>query len=311
MRRSIVLMTLAAVAIAAVLLVSRRYREPAMSTVGAQQAPPSLGEGRPAVADAQTREKPSAKREDSTPEILDDRPFTEIRPELERRALAGDAVAARRLGLTLANCNRFVDVSDEKIEETVVDSSARGMTVKDGNRVVPPDEMLSLIKLGMRQKRHDCKGVSGLDEPDAWKKAFQWIERAAALGDADAQAVYGTLAFADFDARNALVDAERMRDRKQLAIDYLQRSLAQGDAQALMQMSGRYADGLLFAPDPEKAYAYVWAYSLTHANDVAPELLHHMLDQRAAPLDEPARERARAEGQQLAACCGIVAPGTP
>jgi TPR repeat protein len=301
-------MTLVAIAIA-VAVFSLRFRAPASPT-----APASVAQTQ-ALANTPTREQhvaTTANRDPASSAIADDRPFAEIRPELERRALEGDAAAARRLGMTLANCNHYVDVPDETIEERVVDAAARGMTVTDGGRVVQPDEILTMYKLGIRQKRRDCKGVSGLDEPDGWKKAGEWIKRAAALGDADAQAVYGSFAFADFTARNALVDAEKMRDQKQLAIDYLQRSLAERDALALVQMSGRYEDGLLFPADPEKAYAYAYAYSLTtRASDIVPEILERLLAQRAAALDEAARERARAEGQQLAACCGIAAPVTP
>ena len=308
MRRSIVLMTFAAVAIAAAVLVMR-HREAPTSGALAKAATSA-----PAPARAPEHHKTAAptRRENPTATVADDRPFNAIRPELERRALEGDAAAARRLGLTLANCNHYVDLPDATIEERVVDAAASGMTVKDGNRVVPPEEILALYKLGIQQKRRDCKGVSGLDEPDAWKQAFRWIERAASLGDADAQALFGALAFADFDARNALVDADKMRDRKELAIDYLQRSLAAGDALALAQMSIRYQDGLLFPPDPEKAYAYAWAYSLTtRANEIVPALLETMLAQRGAALDEATLERARAEGRQLAGCCGIAVPVTP
>ena len=304
------LMTLAAVAIAAAVLVMR-HREPPTSG-----APGEAATSAPAPAHASASEHDQAaaptRRKNAAAGVADDQPFSAIRPELERRALEGDAAAARRLGLTLANCNHYVDVPDATIEERVVDAAASGMTVKDGNRVVPPEEILALYKLGIQQKRRDCKGVSGLDEPDAWKQAFRWIERAASLGDADAQALFGALAFADFDARNALVDAEKMRDRKELAIDYLQRSLAAGDALALAQMSIRYQDGILFPPDPEKAYAYAWAYSLTtRANEIVPALLETMLAQRGAALDEATLERARAEGQQLAGCCDIAEPVTP
>jgi TPR repeat protein len=311
MRRSILLTILVAFAIAAILLV-RWHREPAPSTASTQAAATSAQT--PAAADAQMRAGVVAatKNERAAPEPADDRPFTEIRPDLERRALAGDAAAARRLGVTLANCNHFVDVPDEKLEEIVVEQEARGFTMKDRGRVVPPEELLNLFKLSFQQKRRDCKGATGLNESDASKKSFQWIDRAAALGDADAQALYGALAFAGFDARNALVDAETMRDRKHFAIDYLQRSLAQGDALALVQMAGRYQDGLLVPADPEMAYAYAYAYSLTtRASELVPGLIDEMLVQRSAPLDDAALDRARAEGARLAACCGIAATGAP
>jgi hypothetical protein len=305
MRRSIVLMTLATIAIAATFAWRSRTAATSSAPAPAVFAPATSV---PVRTEAATK----PERERSLPEVADSGPFTEIRPELERRALAGDAQAARRLGMTLANCNHYTDVSDNKLEEMVVDQAARGFTAKIGDHDAQPEEILKLYKLSLAQKRRDCKGVSGLDEADGWKLAFQWIERAAALGDPDAQAVYGTLAFSDFDTRNALVDAEKMRDRKQLATDYLQRALAQGDGLALIQMAGRYQDGLLFPPDPEKAYAYVWAYSLTpRAGDIVSGLLDELLVQRGAQLDEAARERARLEGQRLATCCGIVASQTP
>jgi TPR repeat protein len=306
MRRSIVLIILAGIAIAAAF--AWRSRTAATSAASAPAVYEPAAKPVPDRKEVTTR----PKSERSVPEAADDRPFTEIRPELERRALAGDAQAARRLGMTLANCNHYIDVSDNKLEEMVVDQAARGFTAKIGDHEASPEQILKLYKLSLSQKRRDCKGVSGLDEANAWKLAFQWIERAAALGDPDAQAVYGTLAFSDFDTRNALVDAEKMRDRKQLATDYLQRALARGDGLALIQMAGRYQDGLLFPPDPEKAYAYVWAYSLTaRAGDLVPGLLDELLVQRGVALDEAALERARLEGQQLATCCGVVATQTP
>ena len=308
MYRPIALVITAAIAIV-VALVAWHSRKP----VSPAERAPIAQESVAAKTPAREQGARTSTHKTATVATADDRPFTEIRPELERRALEGDALAARRLGLTLANCNHYTDVPDDKLEDMVVDQAARGFTAKIGDHEAQPEEILNLYKLSLRQKRRDCKGVSGLDETDAWKKAFQWIERAAALGDTDAQAMYGALAFADFtNDRTALVDADRMRDRKQLATDYLQRSLAKGDALALIQMAGRYQDGVLFPADPEKAYAYAWAYSLTtRASDVVPELLDEVLAQRATPLDDAARERARAEGQQLAACCDLAAEKMP
>ncbi len=262
------------------------------------------------IAPKRSSDKVSSGR--PKPEIPDDRPFADIRPELERRALAGDAIAARRLGMALANCNHYVDLPEDKLENMIVEGAAKGFTVRDNGRVVPPDELLRRSKLSLEQKRRDCKGVSGLDESDAFGKAFQWIERAAALGDADAEAVYGSLAFTGIDDRNALVEAETLRDRRRLAIDYLQHSLAQGDALALLRMSGQYDGGYLYPPNAEMAYTYLYAYSLTaRADEIVPELLDQALSERAAPLDEAARERARAEGQRIAACCGVVGEVSP
>ena len=299
----------AAVAIATALLAWRHHTSPSVAPLP-QRA--TLATPAPATLLASPRSAPQSSKPParSKPEIPDDRPFVEIRPELERRALAGDGVAARRLGFALANCNHYTDIPDDRLENMIVEAAAKGDTVTANGRDVSPDELLHKLKLSLEQKRRDCKGVSGLDESDGLRKAFQWIERAAALGDADAEAVYGSIAFIGFDDRKALVEAETLRDRKQLAIDYLQRSLAQGDALALERTSSQYEGGDLYPANPEMAYAYLYAYSLTtRADDIVPQLLDQALSQRAAQLDDDARERARAEGQRLAACCGMAAGG--
>jgi len=307
-RRNALIAT-AAIAIFAALLVWR-YRAPVATPSARQTVTANTPE--PVASNTPVARPRPEPRKGSKPEIPDDRPFAEIRPELEHRALAGDAAAARRLGLTLANCNQYVDIPDEQAESVVVEEAAKGINVRNNGRVMQPEEVLGLYKILLKQKRHDCKGVSGLNEDDAWKKAFQWIERAAALGDADAEAVYGSFAFADIETRNALADAETMRDRRQLTIDYLQQSLEQGDGLALLRMSSYYGGSYFYPANPETAYAYLYGYSLTtRANEVVPELLDQMLSSRAAPLDETARERARAEGQRLASCCGIVAQEGP
>jgi hypothetical protein len=142
------------------------------------------------------------------------RPFVERRSDLERRARAGDGHAAWRLGMALANCNGYVPISDEKLESSLVDAFASGMTVSG----TAPEAMLHKLKLGAAQKRRDCSSVAGLNESDtdnaANKKAFHWMELGASLGDADAQAMFAALAFETFDARNALADTERIRERK-------------------------------------------------------------------------------------------------
>lgn len=256
----------------------------------------------PAALDARASAHPA-------PDLPDDRPFSERRTELERRAAAGDGHAARRLGMALANCNHYVPLSDAKLEELVVDTAARGVTIRQDGHELPPDEVLTKLKVGLAQKARDCKGVSGVDESDGMLQAFRWIERGAALGDADAQAMYGSLAFTSYDVRSALANAELIRERKQRAIDYLQASLDQGDALALLQMWRHYSEGGLFLPNAEIAYAYLYAYSLSpRASEIEPELLYQMLEASAGTLDEEARERAEAQGLQLSACCQVAVP---
>lgn len=239
-----------------------------------------------------------------TPDISGDRQFSEERVELERQATAGDGRAARRIGLALANCNHYVPLSDAKLEELVVNTAAHGVTIRQDGHELTPEEVLTRLKMGLTQKARDCKGVSGLDEPDGSQQAFQWIERAAALGDADAQAIYGSIAFGSYDTRSALANAELIRERKRRAIDYLDRSLAHGDALALLHMSRHYAEGDLYPADDATSYAYLYAYSRTaRASDFEPELLDQMLATSAGILDDETRERAQSQGLQLSACC--------
>lgn len=240
------------------------------------------------------------KAPQSAPLLDDDRPFAELRLNLERLARAGDGHAAWRLGMVLANCNQYVPISDGKLESVVVDLFASDRFKSDDGA----DVFMGKVLLGVAQKRRVCRNVSGLDEDAANSKAFQWMELGAALGDPDAQAMYATLAFDAIDARNALADAEQIQRRKRLALDYLERSLAQGDALALQQLSIVHADGLLFPANAELAYGYLYAFSLTpRANDFVPGLLDLLLDMRAQGLDAAALARAQEAGRRFATCC--------
>jgi hypothetical protein len=241
---------------------------------------------------------------------LDDRSFIDVRAELERRAEGGDARAAARLGRVFAMCNGYVASSEAQIETAVIELSALGVTMSEGHHALDPDALLARAKAGRAQQERNCAHASGVNEKDASSLAFRWTAHAAALGDADAQALYGGLAFADYSARSAIADAEQVRDRKHLAREYLERSLAGGDALALMQMYANYRSGTLFAPDAEAAYRYLYAYSLTpRAVETAPEAMALLLDEASSALDDAARERARSEAASLAACC--MAPVAP
>jgi TPR repeat protein len=255
------------------------------------------------------RHSPAAAAAPTRP--LDGRPFDERRRDLERRAMAGDGRAAGELGSILAKCNRFTAAPDDQIQQWVVDAVAVGMSVRDEGSDLAPEEILSRARLAQKQGARDCSGVSGLNQDDAREEALRWIEKGAALGDADAKAMYGELAFSQLKLRTALADAEDIRERKQRAIGYLQSSLAQGDALALLSLSSHYATGDLVPANAETSYAYLYAYSLTsRAADLVPEVLEWMLARGAAQLDGQSLQRARDEGARLAQCCSGTA-GTP
>lgn len=254
---------------------------------------------------------PAPNSDEPATRVDQDHPFATARPDLEQRARKGDAHAATLLARALSQCNHFVPAAGSLLEQWVVDLAASGGSITLDKEPLSPDETLSTLKLGYEQLSRDCRGVSGLNDVDAPAKAFEWIERAAALGDADAQALYGQLAFAPYDVRTAVANAEEVRERKRLALEYLQRSLARGDALALRAMSTHYTKGPLLAPDAQRSYAYLYAYSLTpRSQDLIPELLQMLLAQAAHGLDPASLEQARESGRQLATCCqGINGDG--
>jgi TPR repeat protein len=232
-----------------------------------------------------------------------------VRAQLEEQANRGDALAAVRLGKAFSLCNGFVRRSDSALTNLMVDALASGMRISDRSSGAPlaPNAVMRIARLSSAQQKRDCADVIGLDEKDAPEQAFKWIERAAALGNLDAQAMYGSLAFAMFDLRTALANADLIRDRKALGTKYLQRSMEQGNALALLESSKHYATGLLFPRDNEAQYAYLYAYSLTsQSEDLLPEIVQLGLDSSSANFDDNTLRRARSQGQQLAECCGAA-----
>ena len=236
---------------------------------------------------------------------LDDKPLLEVRAELERRAQAGDARAARRLGQAFLYCNNLPVATDAQIDDAIVEIGALGGHILgETGSSMTPEAQSSLLKATMKYARERCAHAEGLNEKDAPSQAFRWIERAAALGDADAQALYGEAMLKTYDARTAIDGAEVLRERLQQARTYVAQSLSRGDALALLQMQTYYGDGV-YRADPQAAYANLFAYSLTpRSTDLPPELLALMLSEASEKLDADAVERAREEGRRLAACCG-------
>lgn len=305
MRRQAILAGSVIVVLAAALAwrsASQIGHRPAATNENLSATPPPAASARPAP---EAGHQATASTTRPASESLDERPFAEVRAELERLADAGDAHAALRLGRTLSQCNGHVPTTDAQLEELVVNFSASGASISLGGREQAPEALLEMIKLSAAQKKLDCKNFVGLDEKNANVQALRWIERSAALGNADAQALYGSLAFSSYTARSALADAEGVRERKQRAADYVQKSLAQGDALALLEIYKSYSAGTLYPANAEAAYAHLYAYSLTpRASEIAPQLLERTLASGAEKLDPQSLQRARDEGARLATCCG-------
>lgn len=306
-RRSVLL---AALAGAVVMGLAFFAQHPESRTTADASGPPAdsipAREGRVANTGATVAkaDSPASNSDQAAADVDDHRPFATARPDLEQRARNGDAHAATLLARTLSQCNHFVPAAGSSLEQWVVELAASDGSVKVDNEPLSPDELLAYLRLANEQLIRDCMGVSGLNETAAPARAFEWIERGVALGDADAQAMYGLLAFAPYDVRTAVANAEEIRERKRLALEYLQRSLAQGDALALRIMYMHYTKGPLLAPNAQQAYAYLYAYSLTpRSQELIPELLDLLLARAAHALDPVSLELARESGRQLATCC--------
>src|SRR5690349_11073011 len=100
----------------ALLLVRAHYNVAPTNPNGSGAAVPTISAALPAKS--AVNGPPNAKESHGT---LDDRPFAEVRSELERLARAGDAAAARRLAMTLTNCNGYKPITDESLENIVVE----------------------------------------------------------------------------------------------------------------------------------------------------------------------------------------------
>ena len=136
----------------------------------------------------------------------------------------------------------------------------------------------------------DCRGLSA-EELNAFR---HWLEMAADRGDEVAQLNYLDLVGNSFTVQESLRDVKETRDYHQHAMRYLDRAAQSGHIEALGELAGVYAEGVVAERDFEKAYAYELAYQRAKGQATSP-----LADQLAAKLGEEEKQRAVALAQTL------------
>lgn len=259
------------------------------------RSPARLPDDRPVAPDAAARSRPPpvpavvasrfapAKREFRTAASapsgsLPDGPFGATTGELERMAGLGDAQAAARLAAGYRRC-QFVEqhVDAAELEKRSIERTATGLEMTEhlASRITAqarkqgvdielpkadPVKVYEADLASQKSEQVDCAGVDG-GKAQAW---FDWYERAAGLGDPDAEVGYWHEAFSNA----SIVDLDHIAQRREIATAALRHALGRGDARALAGVGELLALGYLDEPDPAAAYAYFYAASLAPAQPI-------------------------------------------
>jgi TPR repeat protein len=131
----------------------------------------------------------------------------------------------------------------------------------------------------------DCRDLTA-EDLNAFK---HWLEMAADRGDETAQLNYLDLVGDSFTTPESLRDPKETRDYHEHAIRYLDRAAQAGNAEALGELAGVYAEGRVAAQDYEKAYAYELAYQKAKG-----QASSALADQLATKLSDEEKQRATA-----------------
>jgi hypothetical protein len=182
----------------------------------------------------------------------------DLAKEATPEADAGSPEAMRQLAQALRACARADMGSDEELEQKVAKRSI-GQELLNGNSAAPnvSDDAHEVARLeGIRDS---CKQLSK-DETD---QGLSWLERSAAAGDSEARFGYAWTLLQDFPTAEAKEDnAEEYLRRRDLAFEFLQDSIADGDCTGGILNGFRTA-----APDPVSQYVYE-GLLLQHALDI-------------------------------------------
>lgn len=197
--------------------------------------------------------------------------FGEQFEALRRLAEAGSGEAARLLYDGLEKCRgvpaagdqnalldtaaRHADVQLQLVDQ-VVQKAKDAAAARGGALVMPEVPTGAVFEEALHQLREravECEGAPRFDI-DA---SMALLERAAILGDADAQLRYANESLRSTGG-SISVAAEAAR-RKPLVRDMLAHSLKHGDWRALAVLGDMLSIGYFTDPDPAAAYAYFYA----------------------------------------------------
>ena len=242
--------------------------------------PKVLRDGWSGIVAHHVKSTPSSTGAAATAANLPLGPFGINVDELKRRADRGDAQAAKALAVGFHRC-RFFEPPKTQVE---LEQRAEDRTVTGLNLV---DQIVDQAKAAARKQNVDIGELPEVDAVTAYEQQlaaetdlaancngvdtteaqgwFTWYQRAAELGDAEAELGYWHIAFDVGD----LSSLDEMPHRKNVAATSLQRALSRGDWRALVAIGLVVERGYLAVPDPFDAYAWFYAASLASAEDIA------------------------------------------
>jgi len=193
-----------------------------------------------------------------------------------------DAAYAYAFALELLECEKL-----ESSYEAVADVNALSKISKDTTRA-----MLESVEKNDKK----CNGLS------AEKIALysDLVDFAARSGVIEAQLNYSTILAGTINAKDAIESPEKIIEYKKKSVDYLNRAAVAGDSRALLHLGLAYDDGILVKKDPETAYKYLYAYSLSSPN----ARVHSLLSQVESQLTISQIGSSQKEGSLLySSCC--------
>lgn len=272
-------------------------RDSPVSAAPNRSPAPSLpaGESPEAVTSTQAGRRPVAAV--STPD------FSARLARLEHAADLGDMAAAAELGTLLALCRDYAPMSAEEVEASIVTGlAAHEPPPSLGGKPASPEFLILLLQQSYAELDRHCAGSENLIDAARAQASLDWLQRAAEAGEVAAMSRYAREVLAE---QADAPDDAAITARRALALDYLDRAIRTGDAQALLLRSDLYAQGIAVSADAVAAYADLYAFSRTDAGrQWPPRLIELYLQALAQPLDAARLAEARHRGDALwQACC--------
>lgn len=236
---------------------------------------------------------------------LPDTPHDIAIAQLKPMAEAGRTDAMRMLSAELRDCHFADNGSDVEIRQHSIDQILRfEQRMSGGEQYANETGWVELQTAHLIDLRDACAHVDG-DEAVHW---FDWLARAASMGDTTAMIAYAGLALTDSRTQPDAWDTDAIAQRKAQAGEYLWQALEQGDCSAMQELEIAYDPNSgfgIFDADPVMTYAFAWArwdwYRENHP-DSAPEMTEGWLQYLAkaeAKVAEDQRGAAQWRGDAL------------
>lgn len=197
-------------------------------------------------------------------------PLADVAGRLQAQADAGDVRAMYVLGKRMSDCSRTLrDRTPEKLwtaYQDELESAKRDAAERPdwdmSNRVRNAETHFTV---GM-QRYEECTSV----ERARVAQGVDWLERAGRHGDRAAQQAFAAALAKDLEDRNAVIrDVERLARRRQLAREWIEAGIREGDESSLdlYVESHGYGSGL-YARDLRTLVVYEYVRSLVRGRRI-------------------------------------------